>query len=332
MRRTPRPAAWLLLLSLLLAAPLLGCIEDRLAVDVTTRIQADGSCLRRIEYHFERVDSGKEPARRPRIDESAFFRLHRFPSGDPWSVVRSGDEDSHSLAAEALLPSLNDLDWDYWRSSGPQGPPARNYLSFAMESEPGSTSRYEYSETFLDPASPLAWARTLAQALQRSDDVFAAGLERSLGARRPGRGAIKRAYRERFASPFAREVATLADRPVFGPRERQLLERLLSKKMDELQSDLVGTLAALAPGTDPGEMKVAADAAGDELGTALEKTLEGTASPWERMAIHFRVTLVMPAPIVRANACTQGDTVVWEFDQDDLYGRGFEMWARAEAH
>jgi hypothetical protein len=45
--------------------------------------------------------------------------------------------------------------------------------------------------------------------------------------------------------------------------------------------------------------------------------------------IRFKVTLVMPAAITRANACAQGDTVVWEFEQDDLYGRGFEMWARA---
>jgi hypothetical protein len=37
----------------------------------------------------------------------------------------------------------------------------------------------------------------------------------------------------------------------------------------------------------------------------------------------------MPAPIVRANACINGDTVVWEFDEYDLYGRGFEMQARA---
>lgn len=26
-----------------------------------------------------------------------------------------------------------------------------------------------------------------------------------------------------------------------------------------------------------------------------------------------------------------GETAPWEFDQDDLYGRGFEMWARAAA-
>ena len=47
------------------------------------------------------------------------------------------------------------------------------------------------------------------------------------------------------------------------------------------------------------------------------------------LKLRFRATLVMPVPIVSANACMSGDTAVWEFDQDDLYGRGFEMWARA---
>lgn len=39
----------------------------------------------------------------------------------------------------------------------------------------------------------------------------------------------------------------------------------------------------------------------------------------------------MPAPIVRANTCATGDTATWEFEGEDLYGRGFEMWAKAES-
>ena len=39
----------------------------------------------------------------------------------------------------------------------------------------------------------------------------------------------------------------------------------------------------------------------------------------------------MPLPILRANACVNGDTAVWEFDEEDLSGRGFEMKAFAAA-
>ena len=39
----------------------------------------------------------------------------------------------------------------------------------------------------------------------------------------------------------------------------------------------------------------------------------------------------MPVPVLRANACIAGDTVVWEFEEEDLYGRGFEMKALASA-
>lgn len=47
------------------------------------------------------------------------------------------------------------------------------------------------------------------------------------------------------------------------------------------------------------------------------------------MKVRFRATLVLPVPIVRANTCFQGDIATWEFTQEDLYGRGFEMWVKA---
>jgi hypothetical protein len=37
----------------------------------------------------------------------------------------------------------------------------------------------------------------------------------------------------------------------------------------------------------------------------------------------------MPAPILRANTCVAGDTATWEFEEEDLFGRGFEMKALA---
>jgi hypothetical protein len=39
----------------------------------------------------------------------------------------------------------------------------------------------------------------------------------------------------------------------------------------------------------------------------------------------------MPAPILRANTCFQGDVATWDFDSEDMYGRGFEMSAVAGA-
>jgi hypothetical protein len=52
-------------------------------------------------------------------------------------------------------------------------------------------------------------------------------------------------------------------------------------------------------------------------------------SPDPQRSVHFRATLLMPVPILRANACVTGDTAVWEFDEEDLFGRGFEMKAFA---
>ena len=96
---------------------------------------------------------------------------------------------------------------------------------------------------------------------------------------------------------------------------------------------------AAAPGADPDELRGTADAVLDEMSGPILKQIReaGLPAPFgladetaERTTrIRFRATLLMPGPIVRANTCVQGDTATWEFDQDDLYGRGFEMWARA---
>ena len=73
----------------------------------------------------------------------------------------------------------------------------------------------------------------------------------------------------------------------------------------------------------------------DRVGTTLLESLGAAGLPFVigqgELKLRFRATLVMPVPIVSANACMSGDTAVWEFDQDDLYGRGFEMKASAAA-
>ncbi len=100
------------------------------------------------------------------------------------------------------------------------------------------------------------------------------------------------------------------------------------------EKDLAARLAQLAPGADPEVLDRALDKSADHIGEGLQRELEQAGLPLlsasdSQQPIHFRATLVMPAPIVRANTCAQGDTATWEFDADDLYGRGFEMWAVA---
>ena len=145
---------------------------------------------------------------------------------------------------------------------------------------------------------------------------------------------MRRAYREQLAEPFAREIALLAERPLYGPRERRDLDELFDH-LDEKQKDLAARLSALAPGTPPEEIEAAAEASFNSLGQSLLEQLEEAGlpllTPEGRDSLHFRATLVMPVPILRANACVTGDTAVWEFDEEDLFGRGFEMKALAAA-
>jgi len=116
-------------------SPLTGCIEDRLNVEITTRVLADGTALRRTEYRLVRVDTDKEdlPLALPAAEDPLRL-LHRFPAGETWTVHDQPEEKAHGVTIEATLPSPNDLDWDYWRVAAPGSPlVARNRVSFSMK-------------------------------------------------------------------------------------------------------------------------------------------------------------------------------------------------------
>ena len=74
----------------------------------------------------------------------------------------------------------------------------------------------------------------------------------------------------------------------------------------------------------------------DELFDRFDKDIPGADDALvfgarRRARVHFKFTLVMPGPILRANTCFSGDTATWEFDDEDLYVHGFDIRARAAA-
>jgi len=310
------------------------CIENRVSVELFTQIHADGSCTRRVEYRLERVDTNKGDARvEIRPEDDPLRRWHRFPAGEPWQVREEADTGLHVIVLEALLPSPTAADGDFYRARAPRAQPARNSISAFVDAEHGV---YEYQEVLRDPSSPLAAARALSRAALKRDGEFADGFAEALAGKGTGPrdSDVRRAYRERLAEPFAREVALLAERPIYGPRERRDLDTLFDR-IDEKQKDLADRLAAISPGTPPEEVAAAAEVSFNALGQGLLAQLEEAGlplfTPEGQGRLRLRATLVMPAPILRANACVTGDTVVWEFEEEDLFGRGFEMKALASA-
>jgi len=332
----------------LLLLPLAGCIEDRLTVDITTRVLADGTAVRRTEYRLVRVDSDKEDQPLPLpAAEDPLRRLHRFPAGESWAIRDQPEEKAHAVTLEATLASPNELDWDYWRAAAPGSPlVARNRLSFAMrplavdpiKREPEDSGRsYDYFETFGDPASPVVTARRILELLPRHEEAFSESLRRILAKSSPRAGDLRRLYRDGVVAPTKASISRVIDRPLFGPRERQELQGLIEKSST---AELATSLAAIVTGVPESDVNEALEKSLGDIAESIVNQLkrEGLPIPDELRGdkdsdaiqrIHFRVTLVMPGPIKRANGCFQGDTVTWEFDRDDLYGRGFEMWAQA---
>ena len=315
----------------LLALPLVSCIESRLDVEILTQIHANGTCTRRIEYRLEQVDPEKSNARVAIESEDDPLRLYRFPAGEPWLRTEETDVGHRVVVVEALLPSPQDVDGDYFRARSPKTPPARNVVSAFVDPE---AEVYEYQEVFRDPASPLAAARALSRAAVKQEDAFAQRFKAEIGSTAWRDADVRRAYRELLAEPFAREVGALAERPLFGPRERRELDEIYDR-LDGRQKALVARLAQQAPDGGTDTVDKAVNGAMDRVGDTLLESLEAAGLPLiigqGELKLRFRATLVMPVPIVSANACVSGDTATWEFDQDDLYGRGFEMKASAIA-
>ncbi len=317
-----------------LCVSLAACIENRLNVEIQTQIHGDGTCTRRIEYRLERVDTDKDGARVaiPPADDP-LRKQYRFPTGDAWQKTEETDLGLHVVALEAKLASPQDVDGDYFRARSPHAQPARNVVSAYVEADQGY---YEYQEVLLDPSSPLAAARLLSHSALKRDQAFADAFatafaeETGRGTAPPRAADLSRLFREMFAEPYARAVAAIAERPFFGPRERHELERIGSDDLDS--KALAQRISALTSGVSLESIDKATEASVNKVGEQLLDELEraGLPSPFgDELRAHFRATLVMPAPILRANACVAGDTVVWEFESDDLYGRGFEMKALA---
>jgi len=329
--RSVRP---LLLPAALLALPLGGCIEDRLSVEIHTQVFSDGSCTRRIEYVLERIDTDRG-GRRVDIppETNPLRRMHRFPSGEAWRIEEETSGDLRRIVIEATLPSPNDFDGDFFRARSPKSPPARNFISAYTSPDDGV---FEYNEVFRDPVSPLAGARALARQIARRDEDFARHFADALGGDpgAPPRDALRMAFRELLADPFAQDVASLTTRPLYGPRERRALEEVLDG-LELRQLDLSAAVRALAPGVSPDTLDEAVesslDAVGEEVLEQSEAAVEALGLGRRTGQLHFRATLVMPFPIRRSNACAVGDTAVWEFEGEELYGRGFEMMALSSA-
>jgi hypothetical protein len=151
----PRRAFRLLVL---LVFPLAGCIEDRLTVEIHTQIHADGTCTRRIQYRLERVDRDKARAPAEIRPQNDPLRYHSFPAGELWTLREQNETGLRVVEVEALLPSAEGADGDYYRRRSKQSQPARSFISANAEPERGD---YEFQELLRDPASPLAGARLL---------------------------------------------------------------------------------------------------------------------------------------------------------------------------
>jgi hypothetical protein len=252
------------------------------------------------------------------------------PRGDHWVVTDEVGADRHLRRVEALVPKAKAVDGDFLRVQASSARPARNHVSYAQDD-----GDYEYVEVVLDPNSPVAAMRQFIGMMEAHGDRIAARAALQLRERALTAGDISRAYRDACVEPLRRLLAEV-DRPVWGLAERMALGEA-ADHLDNCDDAAEAALLVLSPG-DPGPIHTALEEATEaveqehdlaDLGWLLYRAFD--ADQWDEngVTVAFHATLVMPAPIVRANTCFSGDTAHWDFKQGDLYGRGFEMRALA---
>ncbi|HEY5908192.1 MAG TPA: hypothetical protein VIZ31_09105 [Vicinamibacteria bacterium] len=275
-------------------------------------------------------DQGGPPvALDPELD--GLRRFHRFPQGEGWQVKEEVGKYLHVVVAEALLGSPNHVGSDYSRTLSPTTGPAHNLVSFDCADQGPSGAVCDYAELFRDPASPPAVLAQLMRWLSARDQPFAKAVARGLGPAAPAQKALRGAFQDRLALPLASQANALAGRRFFGPRERAEIEALFDQGTKRTE-ELTAAVAALSPGAGEDRVREVVEAAIDEQLDRFGKEIPGSEEllGWgTRRRIHFRATVVMPGPILRANTCFSGDTATWEFEGEDLYLQGFDLRARA---
>jgi hypothetical protein len=306
------------------------CPDSRPKLDVTfyTQIAADGGCTRRTEYRLRRTSDRNKDApgfdQAPRTDPLRM--AFRFPTGDRWTITDKAAADAHDVSLDAFLASANDLGWDYWRQDKPQAPAARNHVSFGM-----AGSEYEYAEWIADPNGPVEAMQKYVELMERLVDKLASSTASRLADRHLSAADVRKAYTDECLTPIRRQIS-LADRPLYGPAEKENLAQI-AKILETCDKGVVSALLALSPG-DEEPIREALKRINDDpttqteaeqIGSALYAAFDAEPFDDDGVDIRFHATVVMPAPIVRANTCYQGDTARWDFTQADLYRRGFEM-------
>ena len=152
------------------------------------------------------------------------------------------------------------------------------------------------------------------------DDDFARALLRALGpSGRSSEADVRRRLPRRIAEPFAREVAASPSARSRSPRAQgaRQIYWTASTPPEGPRGALLRSPRALPAerSTRPCDDGVRRSWARSLLARARTRRPAARPRDATQPRIHFRATLIMPGPIVRANTCAQGDTATWEFDR-----------------
>ncbi|MEW5820090.1 MAG: hypothetical protein AB1782_07840 [Cyanobacteriota bacterium] len=159
---------------LFLLLPLLMCILfvsgcDKLKICIYTKINKDGSALRRIEYIF--TPSNEDQLKYinnklPDLLEKGYI----LPREPEWTIQQLIKDDSFHFIAEKTFASINELKSDYYKKSKFNGA-SQNFVSFDM-TERGDSIDYNFLEVYRDSSDIVKFSRCFTEYIKTNRSVI----------------------------------------------------------------------------------------------------------------------------------------------------------------
>lgn len=315
------------------------CITTRVDTNFRTEIDKEGNFHRVMEFAVYRFDTEAEKGSTTRLaisSEEALDYLsenYLLPDSREWNITFELIDSVYYFRADREFSYPEGGFSDYLRYAPDNGGESKNRVEFSRRTGFFSTT-YTYQEVFtdiIDAEKALAEVTTGIDSLKQA---IISGMSKELGGNEKTAQEFATAVEEHYCKPLLQLFETL----YYNPTEFDSAEAIYKRETENLQDKLVELYR------QGGASPVAVLAFRKKLDSLLSEEQKQFEDYLERRGVvlfgaygydfenpfNFRCEVLMPAGVVATNASTkEANRLVWEFDNLDLWGKEFSLYAES---
>ncbi|MGD9580166.1 MAG: hypothetical protein AB7V50_02235 [Vampirovibrionia bacterium] len=206
---------------------------DKLKILVYTKINADGSANRKVEYVLTPSDSEELKYiynKLPDLLAKGFV----MPAEPEWKVDKFVENGAFHYVAEKKFNTINDLKFDYYKISQYVGA-SRNYISYDSEDK-SSSDTFSFMEIYRDSSNIVKFSQCFASYLENNKSALTRKLYDAV---HPVVSKFSAKDADKVVSLFMDKSknfeSVLKSFDIIGPRETKIIENELTKYNNEIQ-------------------------------------------------------------------------------------------------